>query len=45
MNTLAPGAGDFRASPPVDVWNTFPDGKTPNGIATVGGRFFPPGQP
>jgi hypothetical protein len=39
-NTLPPGAGDFRASPPVECVNTFPDGKTPNGIATVGGRFL-----
>jgi hypothetical protein len=40
MNTLTPGAGDFRASPPVYVKYTFPDGKTPNGMATVGGRFL-----
>ena len=45
-NTLTPGAGDFRASPPVNAESQhFPMDRPPTVFDTVGGRFFPPGQP
>jgi hypothetical protein len=44
-NTPTPGAGEVRASPPVNAMNTFPDGRPPTVSRTVGGHCYPSGRP